>query len=138
MRLVPSWDQYFMEMAKTAAIRSKDPATQVGAILVDYVNHIKGTGYNGFKPGSIETPELWERPTKYEHVRHAERNCIEHSSDLVPYIHYKLYTTMFPCLDCIHLICSKPIKDIYYLDDKYYSDEGMKLLHENGVRVTKL
>lgn len=138
MRIVPSWDCYLMEIAKTVAIRSKDPTTQVGAVLVDSSNHIKSTGYNGFAPGATETPKLWERPTKYQHVKHAERNCLFHAPDLNIGESYKLYTTMFPCIDCINLICNSYVKDIYYLDDKYYSEEGMRLLQDNGVTVTKL
>jgi hypothetical protein len=37
-----SWDEYFMAMAFLAAKRSKDPATQVGAAIVNSKNRIVG------------------------------------------------------------------------------------------------
>ena len=35
-----SWDEYFMGVAKMAALRSKDPNTQVGACMVSRDNKI--------------------------------------------------------------------------------------------------
>ena len=32
---VLSWDEYFMGLAHLSAMRSKDPSTQVGAVIVD-------------------------------------------------------------------------------------------------------
>ena len=34
-----NWDEYFMGMAQLSALRSKDPSTQVGAVIVndDYI-----------------------------------------------------------------------------------------------------
>ena len=46
-----SWDEYFMGVAKLAAMRSKDPSTQVGACIVDKDNYILSVGYNGFPIG---------------------------------------------------------------------------------------
>jgi deoxycytidylate deaminase len=37
-----SWDEYFMSTAFLAAMRSKDPATQVGATIVNDKNRIVG------------------------------------------------------------------------------------------------
>src|SRR3546814_4797914 len=80
MRIVPTWTSYFMRIAQDVASRSKDPSTQVGAVLVDADNHIIATGYNGFPPGIEETPARWQRPDKYERVIHAEMNAIAHAA----------------------------------------------------------
>ncbi|MBY7704270.1 hypothetical protein JIY74_28925 [Vibrio harveyi] len=40
-----------MLIAKASAMRSKDPTTQVGAIVVNKLNQIMSTGYNGFPRG---------------------------------------------------------------------------------------
>jgi deoxycytidylate deaminase len=37
-----SWDEYFMATAFLASMRSKDPATQVGAAIVNDKNRIVG------------------------------------------------------------------------------------------------
>lgn len=44
---VYTWDETFMEMALTAAKRSKDPVTQVGAVIVAADNRVLSIGYNG-------------------------------------------------------------------------------------------
>lgn len=50
MRQVKDWDQYFLDIAVEVATRSKDPNTQVGAVITDVNNGIISTGYNGFAP----------------------------------------------------------------------------------------
>ena len=44
-------DEYFLNMAKLAALRSTCKRRQVGCILVDSNNHVAATGYNGVPKG---------------------------------------------------------------------------------------
>jgi len=70
------WDKRFIDMALHVGSWSKDPSTQVGAILVRD-QHIIATGYNGFPKGIADTDDrLNDRPTKYGLVVHAELNSI--------------------------------------------------------------
>ena len=46
---VISWDEYFMGLAHLSAKRSKDPSTQVGAVIVNEEKRIVGIGYNGLR-----------------------------------------------------------------------------------------
>ena len=76
-----SWDEYFMGVAMLAALRSKDPNTQVGACIVSADNIIISTGYNGMPKGCSDDEFPWERTgeeveTKYPYVVHAELNAI--------------------------------------------------------------
>lgn len=135
MRQVPDWDSYFMEIAKVVSSRSKDPHTQVGAVLVRN-NKIIGTGYNGFAPGVLETPIDWQRPYKYQKVIHAEMNCILHSVKSPK--NATLYTTMYPCQECSKLIASAGIKRIVFLDDKYKTASAMELFAACLINVDKL
>ncbi|MEG1463000.1 MAG: cytidine deaminase, partial [Anaerorhabdus sp.] len=48
---VLNWDQYFMGLAHLSALRSKDPSTQVGAVIVDSTNRVVSIGYNGLPRG---------------------------------------------------------------------------------------
>ena len=88
-----SWSQYFMEIAKLSAKRSKDPSTQVGACIVNSENKIVGIGYNGF-PNGINDDELsWSREgdyldTKYPYVCHAEMNAIMNCTMLPKDVQY--------------------------------------------------
>ncbi|MDR1355604.1 MAG: dCMP deaminase family protein [Propionibacteriaceae bacterium] len=49
-RVVPSWDEYFLMLAKTVSARAKCVRRQVGAVLV-VDKRIIATGYNGAAPG---------------------------------------------------------------------------------------
>ena len=76
-----NWDEYFMGIAMLAAMRSKDPNTQVGACIVSEDNIIISTGYNGMPKGCSDDEFPWERDgqqdmTKYPYVVHAELNAI--------------------------------------------------------------
>ena len=57
MKDVPSWTTYFREIALKAATRSKDPSTNVGAVLVDKNKSISETGDNGLPPGITDIHE---------------------------------------------------------------------------------
>ena len=47
-RNVINWDDYFINIANEIATRSKDPSTQVGAVIVDEKHRPVSFGYNGF------------------------------------------------------------------------------------------
>ncbi|MEE5989810.1 MAG: tRNA-specific adenosine deaminase [Firmicutes bacterium ADurb.Bin354] len=118
-----SWDEYFMGVSKLAAMRSKDPNTQVGACIVSLENKILSMGYNGFPNGVSDDEFPWAREgdevdTKYPYVTHSEMNAI---------LNYrggslegtKLYVTLFPCNECAKAIIQAGIKTVVYDDDKY-------------------
>ena len=56
-----TWDQYFMGLAHLSAKRSKDPSTQVGAVIVDQNKKIVGIGYNGLPTGLSDDEFPWDR-----------------------------------------------------------------------------
>lgn len=71
------WDRRFLEVARLVSTWSKDPSTQVGAVVVDKLRRIVGTGYNGFPRGVEDAPERYgDRATKLAMVVHAEHNAI--------------------------------------------------------------
>lgn len=135
-RNIPPWNVYFMNIASTVSTRSKDPNTKVGALLVSEDNRIIGAGYNGFKPGLEENDTLWQRPTKYEHVIHAERNAIDFSFNLNERNNVKLYTTLFPCVHCMTEILKRPITEIYYGSEYADTKESIKMAEEKQVKIT--
>jgi len=64
-------------MATHVAKLSKDPSTQVGAVIFDAKRRLVSAGYNGFARGVLDTPErLNDRDVKYRLVLHAEQNAI--------------------------------------------------------------
>ena len=83
----PSFQEYFMGLAKQAAIRSNCIRAQVGASIVDSGNKIKSTGYNGTPSGvtsCLEKGVCYRQKnnilsgTQYETCQsiHAEMNAI--------------------------------------------------------------
>lgn len=110
----PSWDKYFIAIAKTVSTRSHDAETKVGAVLVDRYNRIISTGYNGFPPGCDDNNLPNTRPDKYPYMIHAEMNAIVAAySDTYG---STLYCTLSPCKDCTKIIIAAGIKRIVYLD----------------------
>lgn len=133
-----SWDECFMQMADTVSKRSKDPNTKVGAVLVSPGNNAVHIGYNGFPSGLEETEERWD--DKHSYVVHAEMNAVLNAKcDLDG---WTLYTTMFPCSECIKLILQSGIKKIVYSSESSRMLQGTieqsrALLNEMSVKVVK-
>jgi len=141
-----SWDEYFMGIAIFTSLRSKDPNSKVGAVIVNPENHIVGTGYNGFVAGADESLFSWAREgewlqTKYPYVVHAEANAILNAttSDLCG---CRIYTTLFPCNECAKKIAQKRIQEVIYLSDKYKEEDFHKaselIFRASGIQTRKL
>ncbi len=124
-KTVISWDELWMQTAQLVARRSKDPNTQVGAVLVSPDNKRVATGYNGFPAGMEETEERWRspekdkagnivdgKPSKYDYAVHAEANALCHANTDVT--GWTLYVTYPPCNRCAPLVINSGIKRIYY------------------------
>jgi dCMP deaminase len=76
------WDRWFLDLAKYYSTASKDPSTQVGAVVVDSNRVVVGMGYNGFPRGVKDYEKRYDdRPTKYSMIVHAELNAILTAGD---------------------------------------------------------
>lgn len=142
---VVSWDAYFMGLAHLSAKRSKDPSTQVGAVIVSKEHRIVGIGYNGFPNGCSDDIFPWDREgefccTKYPYVVHAELNAILNSTSKLTGC--TLYVSLFPCNECAKAIIQSGIQHIVYESDKYAETDSVKaskeMLRAAGVTLTKL
>lgn len=111
---IQSWDHRFLVLAKLVGSWSKDPSTQVGAVIVDEDNRIVSVGYNGF-PQKIEDDErLHDRDTKYKIIVHGEINAILFANRSLKGC--TLYTIPFePCPRCAGLIIQSGIKRVVSL-----------------------
>ena len=149
-----SKDDLFMNMARLIAMRSKDPNSQVGAVIVANDDRILSLGYNGF-PNSCSDDEFpWERDipniedpdelfldTKYAYVVHAELNAILNYRGGRSLEGSKLYVTMFPCNECAKSIIQSGIKYVIYEIDKYPDQPSkkatLKMFDAAGVKITQ-
>ncbi|WP_381415027.1 dCMP deaminase family protein [Spiroplasma endosymbiont of Anurida maritima] len=139
-----SWEQFFISVAHVCALRSKDPNTQVGACVVNDINQIIATGYNGLPRGLSDDDFPWNREgdyldTKYPYVIHAELNAILSARTNLQ--NCSIYVTLFPCSGCSKLIIQSGIKNVIFSDDKYAdtSDNlaAKKLLTAANVKFRK-
>jgi dCMP deaminase len=143
VREVKPWGEYFLGLAHKATERSKDPNTNVGAVIVDEDHNVVSTGYNGFPRGVKETPGRWERPLKYEYVVHAEENAIGCAARTGRATDgCKMYVTHFPCKDCAKMIITAGIKHLIVdgrgktaMNDEEQQKFTRGLLSEAGVEV---
>ena len=141
----PSWDEYFIEIAKVVASRSTCLRRRYGAVIVkDKV--IVSTGYNGAPRGSINCVDVnkckrrelnipsGERYELCEAV-HAEQNAIINGSpdrmkDASIYIAGSEEDGSAaegkPCLLCARMIRNAQIKEVIYL-----AKDGVIVMVEN-------
>ncbi len=124
-----SWDECFMQIAHVIAERSKDPSTQVGAVLVTQDNIVVGMGYNGWPRGIDVNALPWEREgdfenTKYAYVCHAEENSIYNANNITKGC--KIYCTLFPCNECAKTIIQNGIKEVVFESNKYNETPEVK------------
>ncbi|NQX83974.1 MAG: CMP deaminase [Mycoplasmataceae bacterium] len=78
MMTLTKWDYRFIDVARLISTWSKDPSTQIGAVIVGNKSQIISQGYNGFFRGDLdETKENYlDREVKYKRIIHAESNAI--------------------------------------------------------------
>lgn len=108
----PTWDEYFINIAEQIAVRSKDPSTKTGCVIVDEKHRPISFGYNGFAGACSDSKMSTERPIKYHLIIHAEMNAILFSHrNLENCILYTLYA---PCDNCLKHIIQAGIKKIIY------------------------
>lgn len=91
-------------MADHVALRSRDPSTQVGAVLVRPDRTIAAVGYNGFPRNCLDFDELYaDRDTKLMRTVHAEVNAILSAGG--PVRGCTLYVSpLHPCAHCAGII----------------------------------
>jgi len=133
-RYVPSREERYMGLAFWMASFSKDPDTQVGALIVSDENVPLGYGYNGPPSNFLDSEVSWKRPEKYSFIRHAEKNAITHSSG--PLEGATLYVTARPCTTCMLDIIAVKIKKVIYFPLKPDKDSSL-CLNEETAKATE-
>jgi len=138
VRKVPNWDQYYLEVCRVVALRSKDPNTQIGCVIVGPAHEIRSTGYNSLPRGiRDDVPERLERPTKYLWMEHAERNAIYNAARAGTATEScTLYVEIMPCMDCARAIVQAGIAQVVISQQRMsqytseYYDEHFRKVEE--------
>jgi dCMP deaminase len=109
-----SWEEYALEVAKTASLRSEDPFMKVGACVLNSSNKIIGVGYNGLASGKNAPSYFWDdRDKRRPFMIHAEANALIRVGDNEARL---LACTLLPCRCCATLIAAYGIKKVIYKD----------------------
>ncbi|GAC1506160.1 MAG: hypothetical protein NVS2B14_18170 [Chamaesiphon sp.] len=120
----PTWDEYFLMLAKLAATRSTCLAFPVGAMIVKN-KQVLATGYNGSPSGSAHcTAQGYCYPglsscdaskTMPSRAVRAEANAIAQTAKHgIATDGASIYVTLEPCLSCLKLIISAGIREVFY------------------------
>lgn len=107
------WDEYFLKIAETVALRSKDPSTKVGTVITTKNHRPISFGYNGLIQHADESKlTLSERPMKYYFSIHSEMNAMIFSHcDLKD---CTVYSSVAPCVDCLRHLLQAGVTRIVY------------------------
>lgn len=135
------WQRRFFDLARLVATWSKDPSSQVGAVIVDDKKRIVSVGFNGLPMGVEDTDErLNVRELKYELIVHAEANAILTAPKSVSGCTIYVYPYL-PCSRCAGAIIQSGIKRVV-VEDRPIPDRWLEnfnlaktILTEAGVEV---
>lgn len=134
------WDLRRIRLALEVASWSKDPSTQVGAVLVGSNPGEVSLGYNGFPPGIRDTPErLADRALRLALTQHAERNVLDNCRFNTS--GSTLYVTFFPCSECAKSLATKGVERIVTPEpstrEPWATDSSISLIvfDDKGIQV---
>ena len=135
------WQKRFFDLARLVATWSKDPSSQVGAVIVDDKKRIVSVGFNGLPIGVEDTVErLNNRELKYELIVHAEANAILTAPKSVAECTIYVYPYL-PCSRCAGAIIQSGIKKVVVPDleipERWIDNFNLSktVLEEAGVEV---
>jgi dCMP deaminase len=137
--------EWAVEMAMHVAKLSKDPSTQVGAIIFDPKRRVVSAGYNGFARGVDDTPgRLENRDIKYKLILHAEKNAILFAT--APLDGCTIVVTHPCCAQCAAQVIQSGIKHVIWpkptpeFMDRWANDYALSVVQfqEAGVDLTEV
>jgi len=140
----PSWDEYFMEVARAIAKRGTCDRWKSGCVIAKN-KQIIVTGYVGSLPWfphcdevwhlmKTKTHEDWHQTQHCERTVHAEQNAICQAAKRWTSLDWAtLYCKMTPCPRCAMLIISCWIKRVI-CEKKYHNgSESEKMFEQAGI-----
>lgn len=102
MRERPSFENYFLGIAKVVSLRSADIHTQHGCVIVSSERNIVATGYNSFPRGMNDATLPTSRPEKYDWMIHSEVNALANAVTSVRGA--TAYVTGQCCFGCLKML----------------------------------
>ncbi len=139
----PSWDEYFLEIAKVVAKRSTCDRAHVGAVIAKN-KVILSTGYNGAPRGLVHCDDVGHEIVGGHCIRtiHAEANAIAQAAKNGTQIEgASIYLTISPCYDCFKMMVNAGIKEViygnFYMSRYEASKAVLTLAKKAGVKLVE-
>ena len=133
----PSWDDYFMAIARLVSTRSTCNRLQTGAVLVKN-KRIVSTGYNGSPPGLEHCDDVGHLLEEGHCVRtiHGEHNVLLQAAVIGSSTTEgtTLYTVYSPCIHCSKYIVAAGVKRVV-AGKIYRGTAAVEYLKEAGITV---
>lgn len=141
----PTWDEYFLSIARLVSTRSTCLRRQVGAIVVKE-KQILATGYNGAPSGLVHCEitgclrDKLKVPSGERHelcrALHAEQNAfLQAARHGISLNGATLYITNQPCSICAKMIINAGIKKVV-VEGEYPDKMALDFLKEGGITLT--
>lgn len=136
------WHQRFMILTDQIRSWSKDPSTQVGALIVPPSRRQFACGYNGLPAGIKDDERLLDRDWKIKSVVHAEANallmCPFPTEGCTMYV-----SPIMPCSSCAALIIQAGIETVVSWEDseatvRWNSDHALAMFAEAGINILRI
>ncbi len=134
----PSWEDYYVDLARLVARRSTCPRRRVGAVMVKNQRLI-ATGYNGAVRGAPHCDEVGCLMEDGHCVRavHAELNAIIQCAwEGVSSRGASVYTTDFPCVTCAKAMIQAGVERVVYLAP-YPDRHSARILQEAHIQLLR-
>lgn len=128
-------DEYFMELARTAASKSQEPSTKVGCVIVDENDNIVSTACNDYAIDPNSEYSTDEKPIRYLISVHAEMRALILAERSIR--NCKVYVTHASCENCLKHLIVASVKEIIYEQLSTHSGFISKDGHEAIVRMMK-
>jgi dCMP deaminase len=135
----PTWDEYFMQIARDVSTRATCPRRSVGAVSV-LDKRILTTGYNGAPHGLPHCTEVGCYMQDGHCIRtlHAEQNAIVQGAlNGVSLRGATIYVTCQPCNNCAKMVINAGVVRVVF-DGDYPDPFAMELFDHAGLEIIRL
>ena len=131
------WDEYALNLATVASLRSEDPFQTVGACALDFDHRVLSVGYNGLVQGKDADPiKFWgNRDHRRKYMIHAEANCLSLFKSGECKI---LAVTLLPCSSCATLVAAYKIPTVVYKKIYERDSKALEIFDFYGINCYKI
>lgn len=131
-----SWEEYALQIAEVASLRSEDVFCKVGACALDHSNRVIGVAYNGLSSGIKVPKSFWNsRDKRRPFMIHAEANLLS----LFKRGDCKLLAcTLLPCSSCASLIAAHGIKNVVFRNVYDRDQQAYQIFKFNNITCNQI